>query len=411
MFEIGWFFTIYDCKISYQNLIIIVANINESILPVNPELVEHARSYFPYLKNGIIYFNHASTGPVSIKVKERIESFLKERSEEKIDDYYAFKDVVEETRTIIGEMINCKEDRIAFLDNTTNGIIWIAQGIDWKPGDRIILNDVEFPANVYPFLSLKEKGVEIDFIKSTNGIVTAEEIINAIQLDTKLISVSFVQFLSGYRIDLEEIGKVCKEKGIIFSVDSIQGLGAVRLDVEKCNIDFLANGTQKWLLGLQGLAFIYVRKELQNKMKSAPVGWLAVKDAWNLLDFDLSTKETAERFQPGTLNNLGIYAFNSAMKLINEFGFDEIEKQVLSNSKYFIDELAKIGYKSPLNTLPEKHLSGIVSFKSEHAQKIFDILSQKKIVCSLREGYIRFAPHFYNTKQEIDLVVDTVKNI
>ncbi|NWG28331.1 MAG: aminotransferase class V-fold PLP-dependent enzyme [Ignavibacteriaceae bacterium] len=378
---------------------------------MKPETVEKARSYFPYLKKGIIYFNHASTGPITTKVKERIESFLKERSEEKIDDYYAFKDVADETKMMIGDIINCSGDRIAFLDNTTNGIIWLAQGIDWKPDDRIILNDVEFPANVYPFLQLKEKGVEVDFIKSTNGIVTAEEVIGAIQPKTKLISISFVQFLSGYRIDLEKIGKVCKEKGIIFSVDAIQGLGAVRLDIEKFNIDFLASGTQKWLLGLQGLAFIYVRKELQDKMKSAPIGWLAVKDAWNLLNFDLTTKETAERFQPGTLNNLGIYAFNSSMKLFKEFGFNEIEKQVTSNSKYFIDELTKIGYDSPLLSLPEKYLSGIVSFKSENAQKIFDILSQKKIVCSLREGYIRFAPHFYNTKQEIDLVVNTLKNI
>jgi len=378
---------------------------------MNTETIEKARSCFPYLKKGIIYFNHASTAPISTVVKNRIDEFVRERSEDALDNYWAFKAVADETKEMIGEMINCSGERIAFLDNTANGLIWLATGIDWNPGDRIILNDVEFPANVYPFLQLKEKGVVVDFIKSTNGIVTADEIIDAIQPQTKLISVSFVQFLSGYKIDLEKIGNVTKEKGIIFSVDSIQGLGAVRLDVEKDNIDFLANGTQKWLLGLQGLAFIYVRKELQEKMKSAPIGWLAVKNAWNLLDFDLTPKETAERFQPGTLNNLGIYAFNTSMKLFREFSFDEIEKQVLSNSKYFIDELAKIGYESPLHTLSEKHLSGIVSFRSENAQKIFDVLSQKKIVCSLREGYIRFAPHFYNTKQEIDFVVDTLKNI
>jgi len=378
---------------------------------MNPDLVEKARSYFPYLKNGIIYFNHASTAPINTEVKKRIDEFVKEKSEFAQDDYCAFKNVADETKTMIGEMINGSGERIAFLDNTTNGIIWLAQGIDWNAGDRIILNDVEFPANVYPFLQLREKGVEIDFIKSTNGIVTAEEIIDAIHPQTKLISISFVQFLSGYRIDLEKIGKVCKEKGIIFSVDSIQGLGAVRLDVGKYNIDFLASGTQKWLLGLQGLAFFYVRKELQDKLKSAPIGWLAVKDAWNLLDFDLTTKETAERFQPGTLNNLGIYAFNSSMKLFKEFGFDEIEEQVLSNSEYFIQELAKIGYESPLLSIQKEYLSGIVSFRSDNAQKIFDHLNQKKIVCSLREGYIRFAPHFYNTKQEIDLVVDTLKNI
>jgi selenocysteine lyase/cysteine desulfurase len=188
-------------------------------------------------------------------------------------------------------------------------------------------------------------------------------------------------------------------------------LGAVRLDVEKCNIDFLANGTQKWLLGLQGLAFIYVRKELQEKMKSAPIGWLSVKDAWDLLNFDLTTKETAERFQPGTLNNLGIYAFNSSMKLFKEFGFDEIEKQVLHNSRYFIDKLAEIGYKSPLLSLPDDNLSGIVSFRSENAKKVFDHLSKENIVCSLREGYVRFAPHFYNTEQEINRVIDELKKL
>lgn len=375
------------------------------------ELVKKVRSYFPHLKNGIIYFNHASTAPINILMKKRIDEFIRQRGEDALDDYWAFKTVADETKSIIGEMINCSGDRIAFLDNTTNGLILLTLGTDWKPGDRIILNDVEFPANVYPFLHLKAKGVEIDFIKSANGIVTAEEIIEAIRPETKLISVSFVQFLSGYRIDLEKIGKVCKEKRIIFCVDSIQGLGAVRLDVEKYNIDYLANGTQKWMLGLQGLAFIYVRKDLQDKMKSAPIGWLAVKNAWDFLKFDLAAKETAERFQPGTLNNIGIYAFNSSMKLFNEFGFDEIEKQIISNSKYFIDELAKIGYKSPLCSLPEKHLSGIVSFRTDNGQKMIDYLKEKKIVCSLREGYIRFAPHFYNTKQDIAYVVDALKQL
>ncbi len=374
-------------------------------------MIKRARSYFPYIIKGIVYFNHASTAPINTLVKERMDEFIRERTEDASDNYWAFKAVADETKEMIGEMINCSGDRIAFLDNTTNGIIWLAQGIDLKAGDRIILNDVEFPANVYPFLKLKEKGVEIDFIKSINGVVTAEEVIEAIKPETKLISISFVQFLSGYRVDLEKIGKVCRERGIIFSVDSIQGLGAVRLDVEKCNIDFIANGTQKWLLGLQGLAFIYVRKELQDKMKYAPIGWLAVKDAWNLLNFDLTTKETAERFQPGTLNNLGIYAFNSSMKFFKEFGFDEIEKQVLQNSRYFISHLAEIGYKSPLLSLPEKYLSGIVSFKNLNAQKIFDHLSRENIICSLREGYIRFAPHFYNTEQEINRAIDELKKL
>jgi cysteine desulfurase / selenocysteine lyase len=124
---------------------------------MNLELIEKARSYFPYLKNGIIYFNHASTAPINTEVKKRIDNFVKERSEFAQDDYWAFKAVADETKSMIGEMINCSGERIAFLDNTTNGIIWLAQGIDWKPGDRIILNDVEFPAKCLSFPSAERK--------------------------------------------------------------------------------------------------------------------------------------------------------------------------------------------------------------------------------------------------------------
>ncbi len=187
-------------------------------------------------------------------------------------------------------MINCNADRIAFVDNTSNGLNILAQSIDWKKGDRILLNDIEFPANVYPFLNLKRLGVEVDFVKSENGIVTSDQIINSIKPETKLVSVSFVQFLSGYKIDLEKIGKYCRTNDIIFCVDGIQGIGAMRIDVKKCKIDFLSCGTQKWLLGMQGLAFIFVDEDFQKKMIPANVGWLSVENAWNLLDYKLDLK-------------------------------------------------------------------------------------------------------------------------
>jgi selenocysteine lyase/cysteine desulfurase len=378
---------------------------------MNAEQLRKARSYFPYLQNEGIYFNHASTAPISTLVKETIENLLKEKSEKKIDDYLIFKAITDETKKRLGRLINCSYDRIAFLENTNAGLNVLALGLDWKAGDRIILNDVEFPANIYPFLHLKNRRVEIDFVKSRNGIVTAEEIIKKINQKTRLISVSFVQFLSGYKIDLKLLGEICSERGIIFCVDSIQGLGAVKLDVEECKIDFLSNGTQKWLLSLQGLGFIYVRKELQEQLKNAPIGWLAVETAWELLNYDLTLKQTAERFQPSTLNTFGIYAFNAALKIFEEFGIDEIEKQILGNSVYFINKLNEIGYESPLFLLPENNLSGIVSIKNNKVEKLFNHLSEKKIVCSLREGYLRFSPHFYNTKDEIDVVVDEMKNI
>lgn len=369
------------------------------------------RNKFPYLDNGIIYFNHAATGPFSSPVVNQLTNLLIEKSENNIDDFDSFIKVAEKTKILLAELINSNVDRIAFVDNTTNGLNILAQSIDWKKGDRILLNDIEFPANVYPFLNLKRIGVEVDFVKSENGIVTADQIINSIKPETKLVSVSFVQFLSGYKVDLEKIGNYCRVNSIIFSVDGIQGIGAMRVDVKKCKIDFLSCGTQKWLLGMQGLAFIYVDEEFQKKMIPANVGWLSVENAWNLLDYKLDLKTSATVFQGGTLNTFGIYAFNSSLTLFKDFGFVNVESEVLSNTKYFITRLNSIGLDCVLSNCNEEELAGIVTIKVKDPEKIFDELEKKKIFGSLREGFIRFAPHFYNTDHEIDKVVEELQKI
>jgi cysteine desulfurase / selenocysteine lyase len=369
------------------------------------------RNKFPYLDNGIIYFNHAATGPFSSIVVNCLSNMLKEKSEYNIDDYASFLKMVEETKILLAELINCNVDRTAFVDNTSNGLNILAQSIDWKKGDRILLNDIEFPANVYPFLNLERFGVEIDFVKSENGIVTADQIINSIKPETKLVSVSFVQFLSGYKVDLEKIGNYCRANNIIFSVDGIQGIGAMRVNVKKCKIDFLSCGTQKWLLGMQGLAFIYVDDEFQKKMIPANVGWLSVENAWNLLDYKLDLKTSANVFQGGTLNAFGIYAFNSSLTLFKDFGFDNVDSEVLSNTKYFITKLKSIGLDCVLSNCNDEELAGIVTLIVKNPEKVFEELEKKKIFCSLREGLIRFAPHFYNTHHEIDIVVEELQKI
>lgn len=367
------------------------------------------RTLFPYIKNDIIYFNHAATGPFSTLLVNAINKILKEKSERNIDDFNSFKDVAVETKSILASMLNTVPERLAFTDNTTNGLNFLAQSIQWKKGDRILLNDIEFPANVYPFLNLKRIGVEVDFVKSDNGKVTADMIIDAIKPGTKLISVSYVQFLSGYRIDLEKIGKHCKDNDIIFSVDAIQALGAVKLDVEKSNIDFLSCGTQKWLLGFQGLAFIYLNEKLQRKIIPANIGWLSVNNAWNLLDYQIDLKTTADVFQGGTINALGVYALNASLKLFNDFNFNEVEKRVLENSKYFLTKLASIGINGLLLNSNESELAGIVTFKIKDPDLVVKKLEQNKIICSQRVGMIRFSPHFYNIFDEIDRVVDVLQ--
>jgi len=370
-----------------------------------------AREYFPHLKKGIIYFNHAASGPVSSVLKDEFNFLLQESSEGNFISYYSFKEKVDDSKELLGEILNCSADRVAFTDNTSNGLNILAQGVRWKKGDRILLNDAEFPTNVYPFLNLEEQGVEIDFVKSKDGIVTAEDVISAVKPGTRLISISYVQFLSGYRVDLKKIGKYCKENEIIFSVDAIQGLGAVTLDVEECNVNYLSCGTQKWMLGVQGLAFIYIDKDLQNMIKTVPLGWLSVSNAWDFLDYKIDLKSSASRYQSGTLNTFGIFAFNTSLNLFKKFGFKNIEQQILCNTFYFNKLLSDSGFEPVLLNCAEENISGIVSFKSDNSEKIFNHLTEKNIICSERLGYIRLSPHFYNTKNDIDKVVAEIRKI
>jgi selenocysteine lyase/cysteine desulfurase len=372
--------------------------------------INKARELFPYLKKDVIYFNHAATGPMSSGVKESLNELLYLKSEGEINDYNELLRRADESKQLLAKLLNSSGDRIAFTSNTSYGLNILAQGVKWERGDEIILNDVEFPANVYPFLNLQNKGVKVDFIKSHNGVVEAEDIIKAITPKTKLISVSYVQFLSGYRIDLEKLGGVCREKGIILSVDAIQGLGALTLDVEKCNVDFLSCGTQKWMLGLQGMAFVYVNETLQDKMNTFPVGWLSVENAWDLTDYDFKLKKTANRYQAGTLNTFGVYALNASLKMLDEFGFKGIEEQVLSNTEYLIEQLTKAGFNPILQNYKSNNFAGIVSIKLDDAEKIFEYLSSKNIIAVVREGILRLSPHFYNSKDEMDKLVDDLKN-
>lgn len=373
--------------------------------------LNEARELFPHIKSGKIYFNHAATGPFSKNVLSIVNEYLLQRSETNIDNFRELMEVTGETKKYLCQMLNCTADRIAFVDNTSNGLNILAQGIKWKKGDSIILNDIEFPANVYPFLNLEKEGVKVEFVKSKDGILSADDIINSIKPSTRLISISYVQFLTGYKADLETIGNVCREKGIIFSVDAIQGLGAFTLDVEKNKVDFISCGTAKWLLGMQGLAFIYISEKLQQQLEPKYVGWLSVENAWNHLDYNLNLKKTADALQGGTINALGVFGLLPSLKLFSEFGYKNVEERIVENSTHFIKKLLEIGIHPILKQCGKKNLSGIVSFTHEDSTRIFKELKRKEIYCSVREGMVRLSPHFYNTLEEINIVVDEIRNM
>jgi len=373
------------------------------------QTVNEVRKLFPYLETGKIYFNHASIGPLSRLVISRLTEYLYERSTSKIKNYDTFLEADLSLREKLGKLLNCQPERITWVDNVSNGMSLLANSLEWKEGDEIILNDIEFPANVYPFLNLEKKGVKVIFVKSNNGRIETEDIKKAITPKTKLLSISYVQFLTGFRADLEEIGKLCKYNNIIFSVDVIQAAGAVNIDVKKFNINFLSGGTQKWLMALQGLSYIYIEESLQSKMIQSSVGWLSVKDAWNLLDYNLELKDDTQSFFNGSVNLTGIIAADASLGMFLDFGINNIEQLVLSNTKYLLGNLTELGINPILTGINEKHLAGIVTFPVANAEKIQAEMDENNIIFDLRGGMIRLAPHFYNTKEDLNTFLDELK--
>ncbi len=370
--------------------------------------IEKIRSEFEYLKTGKIYFNHASIGPLPSKTVKAVEEYLTQRSAGEINIFKDYLSVEKKAKEKLSELIGCSVNRIAWSDNVGNSMSLLAQGLQWKTGDRIIFNNIEFPSNVYPFMNLRSEGVEIDFVDASDGIVRVEEYEKLITPKTKLISISLVQFLSGYRTDVKALSDICHRNGIVLAVDTIQACGTMKIEAENWGIDFLSGGTQKWLLGLEGLSYLYISEELQNRIKQRNVGWGSVENAWELLDYELKFPSSARRFQGGTPNSVGIFAANSSFTLFVENGIENIEKRIKENSRYLINKLAEIGFSPILLNVDDSHLAGIVTFDAQNAEAIKNELLKKNMIVEVRVGKIRISPHFYNTKEEIDAVVDAI---
>ncbi len=372
---------------------------------------EESRKFFPHIKTGLKYFNHASVGPISSIVKEKVDEYLFERSEGVVENYFETETQVKRAKERLSRLLNADTENIAWIDNVSNGLNVLANGMSWKNGDEIILNDLEFPSNVYPFLNLQKQGVEVKFAKSEDGIIDLPQIEKLSSNRTKLISISLVQFLAGYRADVKSIGEFCKKNNIIFCVDGIQGVGVVHVDVKDCNIDFFVGGSQKWLMGLQGLSYFYISNKLLDQIEQKFVGWTSVKNAWNLLDYDLDLLDSAERFQNGTTSRIGIVALDASLSLFEEIGLDIIELQNLDNSEYLIDKLSEKGFQLLLKNVDRKNLSGIVTFKNKNGEAIFNELKLRNIIVSLREGMIRISPHFYNNKEDLDYLITQLNDL
>jgi len=368
------------------------------------------KKMFPVTQESV-YLNHAAISPFSLKLIKSVNEFIALRSQDNVDEYPLLVETKAELKKNIGRLVNGNPENIAIIGNTSEGFNWLVNSLVWEKGDRILLTDYEFPSNVYPFLNARRFGVEVDFVENKSGKILVEDIESKITKKTKILSISFVEFLNGFRNNLKEIGKLCKQKNIIFSVDGIQGIGALPFDVQSCNIDFVSNGGHKWLMGPQGCGFMYIAPELHEKLVPAFAGWLSVKDSWNFLDYNLDLLENAERYEIGTSNGLGIFGLKASTDLLLEAGTSNTEKHLFSLGDYLIESLQKIDLI--YNGSHELHeRSGIYSFNYKDEEKLkslYGYLSQNNIHVSYRNGALRVSPHFYNDLTDIEKIIEACK--
>lgn len=361
--------------------------------------IEEIRKYFPVVDE-LVFLDHAAVAPISTRVVGAVEECLQWAGEGGGNAAAEFEREIERVRRLVARLIGAHPDEIAFTKNTSEGLSLVAQGIPWSPGDNLIITDLEFPSNVYPWITLEEMGVVVKIINSREGRILPEDIDAHIDKRTRLVSISSVQYHNGFRADLEAIGNICRERGILFCVDAIQSLGVLPLDVRKASIDFLAADGHKWLLAPEGTGMFYCRRNQIETLRPISVGWKSVIQSQNFDRIDLALKPDASRFECGSLNIMGIFALGAALDLIFEIGIDTISKQVFTLNDLIRKELQK--RKLPLlSPTAKKERSGIISFLVQDPYSIHRKLKLEKIITSVRADAIRLSPHAYNTREEI----------
>jgi len=363
------------------------------------------RSEFPHLSHDQLYLDHAAVSPMNIRTKQSLERYVNERSGFPVNNYMETMHIMDEARNKFANLIHADSKRIAIVQNTTDGFTLLARGYPWKKGDHIVLHRQEFPANVYPWYDLKPFGVEIDFIDSPLGRVTSEDLEKLVTDKTVLVAVSWVQYLSGYRNNIKALSDWCHKRGILLAVDAMQGLGALDFNQKEWNADFIASGTAKWLMGIQGVGFIFISKDLQDKIHPPHLGWHSRESFFDFHNYDQPLKPDANRFEFATPASPGVWGTNEALGLLLEAGIPNIEQRILDLTDRLVSNIKSAGFEIISDRSTKSVKSGIVIFTHPDQKKnepIHKALIENNVFFSIRENLLRVSPHFYNTDDEMD---------
>ena len=364
-------------------------------------------SEFPQDEN-LVYLNHAAVSPWPRRTSEAIIKFATENSVTGAENYKKWSATEVRLRAQLQTLINAPSpDDIALLKNTSEAISVVASGIDWNRGDNVVSTNEEFPSNRFPWEAQREHGVSLLQIP-VQGVNPEDALINACNKRTRVMSISSVQYGSGLRLDLEKLGRYCKENNILYCVDAIQSIGSHQFDVQKMHADFAMADAHKWMLGPEGIALFYCSSQVREQIKLHQYGWHMVQDAGNYDREDWRAADGAKRFECGSPNMLGTFALSASLSLIAEIGMEDIESEIIKKTGYLIQKLEHINGLEFLTNTDKSKLAGIVTFKLKGIdhKELRAKLIRNRVICAHRFGGIRFSPHFYTPQFKLDKAVD-----
>ena len=319
-----------------------------------------------------------------------------------------------ETRKEVARFIGAQVEEISFTGPTSSGLNVIANGLDWTSGDEVVCYLDDYPANVYPWLALERRGVRAVLLEAARiGEITPAIVERALTERTKLVALASANFCSGYRIDLEAIGALCADRGVLFSVDAIQTLGAFPVALDR--IDFLSAGAQKWMLGPSGAGILYVKKSRRDLLRPATIGGWNVQSRNFIAQREIKYAPGGQKFEPGAYYHSAIAGLGAAIELLLEVGPEKISRRILALTQALEHEIAPAGFEI-LSPGDENNRSGILTFRHPGipTDRFFDALLKHDAVVSLRfdredRSWLRVSPHFYNSFDEMATVADVLR--
>lgn len=367
------------------------------------------RKLFPHTKK-TAYFNAASTGPLSEPAYRLQDANFRKTQMAAVGNQEEIFRSLDHIRELAGRIFGCRASEAGFGFNTTFGLNLAAYGLPLKKGDEVLIPDIEFPANVYPWLGLHEKGIRVKFIKSTDGFFDVENFRKAIGKKTRVVALSLVQYFNGYKVDLAEVGRICKTHNLFLVVDVMQGAGVEPLQLSKWGVDIASAGGQKWLLASQGSGIFYISEETKSRIIAPWRSWLGVdwKCNWsNLQDFTRPFDPSARQFEMGTYPSALVLSLEWSLNFLLELKIRNVQRHTHSQLNRLISYLKRESFFRITSSLEPEHRSAILTFTTDRGdiRAIHRSLLKQGVITALREGSIRVSVHVYNDDFDMDRLI------